>query len=60
MLLFFTVLESWILSAGLTLPGSLLHIEKVAEKKKKKDVELEKAFEGIGKSAVMVCEEQVV
>lgn len=36
MLLFFTVLESWILSAGLTLPGSLLHIEKVAEKKKKR------------------------
>lgn len=42
----FSVPASSILSAGLILPVSLPHIEKDA-------VELEKAFEGTGKSAVM-------
>lgn len=58
MLLFFGVLLSSILSAGLILPVSLLHLEK--DEEKEKDVELEKAFEGIWKSAVLGCEEQVV
>lgn len=57
MLLFFSVLAFSILGAGLIFPVPLLHIEKDAEKKK--DVELEKAFEGTGKSAVIGCEEQV-
>lgn len=59
MLLFFGVLASSILSAGLILPVSLLHIEKDAGEKKM-IVELEKAFEGIRKSSVMGCDEQVV
>lgn len=42
----FSVPASSILSAGLILPVSLPHIEKDA-------VELEKTFEGTGKSAVM-------
>lgn len=57
MLLVFSVLASSVLSACLIVPVSLLHIEKDAEKR---GVELEKAFEGTGKSAVMGCEKKVV